>query len=477
MPRKKNINLTPKNEKALEEFLTYIKSTRTKNKGTLKSYYYSIQRVLYLANKDYNKIKSKDLHGIFSKIDGASCELIKTKFKIFLQWKKLNKLADSIKINYVEFKKPTKSHEDVLTSEEIQKLINTPIDLRDKALIELYIASGGRRQEISNLKIGDIEIGDVTIWLHINHSKTGHRKIPLVADPNIKSAIYPKNFITFYQSHHYKNKPTKPLFYSLSKSNKGSALNTGSINGIIDRIYKNSDIDKKITPHILRHTSATYDGLALSEQDMCLKYGWKHGSDMVKRYCHANVDHLNDFLLKQAGYTSEKIKDETICPRCKTVNNINSERCFQCNFILDRKLLMKELEQNEKLKEAYENEIKGLQGQIEILETKADKLEEYENRLNEIEIRILNILEKPKDPQLKHLFDIAISDVVKKCKLNPNQDKKLRKTIEKIYPKVLDEIKIQAKEENISLTEKIKNIENKPNIINSILSKHLKPKE
>ena len=341
MARKKTIYLSPKNEKALDEFITYIKATRTKNEGTLKSFRFSVQRVLHIANMDYNKIKIKDLHEVFSQIDGASCELIKTKFKIFLQWKKMNKLADSIKINYCEFKKATKSHEDILSPEEIQKFINTPLEVRDKALIELYIASGGRRKEISSLKFGDIKVTETIIRLYVNKGKTGERQIPLVADSKIASAIRPKNFLIFYKNHAYKYEPTKPFFYSLSKSNEGSALNEGSINGIIKRIWKKSGIEKKITTHILRHTSATYDGVYLSEHDMCLKYGWKPGSKMVYGYCHADVQQLEDSLKKRAGLTDEKVKEETICPKCNVINNVNAERCSNCNFILDRKLAIK----------------------------------------------------------------------------------------------------------------------------------------
>ena len=51
----------------------------------------------------------------------------------------------------------------VLTPEEIQTLINAPFELRDKALLETFICSGGKREEIAMLTIADIEIAESII--------------------------------------------------------------------------------------------------------------------------------------------------------------------------------------------------------------------------------------------------------------------------------------------------------------------------
>jgi len=426
MARKKTVHLSTKNENALEKFRTYIRATRSKNEGTLKSYYYSVQRVLHIVNKDYNKITSEDLDKAFSQIGGASCELIKTKFKIFLRWKKMDKLADSIKVNYSEFKKLTKSHKDILSPEEIKKFINTPLRLRDKALIELYIASGGRRKEISSLLIGDIEITETVVRLHLD-GKTGNRPVSIVANSQIASAINPKNFLIFYQNHPFKDDPTKPLFFSLSKSNRGSALNEGSINGIIERIYRESGIEKKITPHILRHTSATYDGSYLSEPDMRLKYGWKLGSKMVQRYCHANYQHLEDHLLKIAGLTDEKVREQTICPRCEEINNINAERCSRCNFILDRKLLMEKVEQDAKRNEATDKEIKDSKREIKDLHKEN---EEIKKRLNVVD-ELVTLL-KDEEVSLGNLKPLSEEAGQYEKELEQNATNKAMKRLQKL---------------------------------------------
>lgn len=43
-------------------------------------------------------------------------------------------------------------------------------------------------------------------------------------------------------------------------------------------------LNKRVTPHILRHTSATYYANLLNHQQLCYRYGWAMASNMPNRY-------------------------------------------------------------------------------------------------------------------------------------------------------------------------------------------------
>jgi len=380
MPRQKQIFLSKKNDKAIEDFIeNELIPNRSDNENTVKNYRESIKRVLNLVKKDFDKLTIQDLNQAFFKINGVTKELIKTKFRVFLRYHKLNVIADKIKPRFSKFNEPTKTDEDILTPEEIIKLVSTPIKLRDRAICELFIISGCSRIELAKLKIGNVKVEDVTIWLSIHHGKNSHndrkhRKIPIVTNHKIASALKPKNFFLWLEQHPYKNDYDKPVFYSDSRNNLGNELHPITFNNILTKANKDSGIKRRITPHILRHTGATYDGIYLHRDDLNLKYGWTKSSNMADRYVHQNVKHLNQKLKELAGLTEDKIEKDTICPNCQEKNYINAIRCIKCNHIFDREELIRIAEEKEQKFNAISENMISLQKNVKIVNKELDRV-------------------------------------------------------------------------------------------------------
>ncbi len=385
---RKEINfLSDKNKKLLDEFMNHIE-TKYHSKCTIKSFKFSIKKILSKIDKDIEKLKINELNEIFKEVEKTSAEIYKSKFRQFLKYYGLNELANKIQFNPKVLREQKKGLESVLTKEEIKTYIETPLYIRDKALCETYIVSGARLNEIRNLNVRDVEIEEATIWINIRVSKTKIRRIPIVAIEDNPVAIYPKNLINFIQSHPFKNQKDNPLFYSTSPNNYKGRLSAERIYQIITKTAKEAKIEHKITPHILRHTCASYDGYALSEQLLCQKFGWNVGSQMARRYCHQNDDMLNSYLLKKAGITEEQVKQESICPNCGESNNINSDRCVRCNYILNKKLMFEELEKRKniedrvkRLEEILTHFVKSDENNISTIEKLQEENEKLENEL------------------------------------------------------------------------------------------------
>jgi len=152
---------------------------------------------------------------------------------------------------------------------------------------------------------------------------------------------------------------------------------------LVRQARKTAKLTRHITPHLLRHTGASYDGSYLTEQDLCLKYGWVVGSDMARRYCHTSENRLAERLKKIAGVKDDE-ETKRKCPRCGELNSIHSENCSRCNQIMDYKRLMEEVEKKKNLEKQVNRTIKVVQNQImpEFLKMQ-DRLNYIENQVDE----------------------------------------------------------------------------------------------
>lgn len=462
MPNKK-MEDTIINANTVKEFEDYLKSKGITNNDNLKTYTLGVRTILNLIKKDWNNVKNEDIIKAFAtdKLKNTTKELYKQKLIKFYEFKKNKKLAKFIKSlsNNNILHKPTKTEDDILTKQELQKLIDCANNLRDKALIELYITTGARRSEICNLKIKDIKIEPAIIWVSINKSKSKIRKIPIVANKDIITSIYPENLVNYYNTHIFKNDLEKPLFYGRFLGNNIKPLYRDSINGILRKIVNKAKIQKKVTPHILRHTGATYDGYVLNEPLLTQKYGFNY--QQIKTYCHVSDNNFAEHLLKLAGITEEQIKKDSICPQCKQQININDKRCKTCNYILDRTLLLKELQkaQEEQLKiPELKNKLTNKENEnIKLLNLYTDtltKLDDYGNRINNIETK-LHISLNPKTPETQNTinyFKPILINFVEKL----TSKKILEETIKKIDEQtnfVLNELNQKTNDELINAIE------------------------
>jgi integrase/recombinase XerD len=142
----------------------------------------------------------------------------------------------------------------ILTQQEIIHLLqlpnlNTPIGIRDKAILELLYSSGIRRTELVNLDLYDANLRDQT--LHIRQPKNKRDRIIPFGDKAAESiekyllSSRPK----LTQSHNEK---------SLFLTQYGRQIKRHSLNYIIKLYSDKMKLDRRITPHCIRHTFATH---------------------------------------------------------------------------------------------------------------------------------------------------------------------------------------------------------------------------
>jgi integrase/recombinase XerD len=130
----------------------------------------------------------------------------------------------------------------VLSSNECKKLILTPKKMRDRFLIAFMYSAGLRINEVSRLKIQDIDIERMQI--HVVQSKGNKdRYVPL--SKYIAQSF--DKYLTLY-------KPNQFLFNSCN----GKKFSIRGIQRIFREALKLSGIKKNATSHTLRHSYATH---------------------------------------------------------------------------------------------------------------------------------------------------------------------------------------------------------------------------
>ena len=140
----------------------------------------------------------------------------------------------------------------ILTIEEVDNLLdiklNTPFDYRNKAMLELMYSSGLRVSELVDLKLNNIDLDNGYVRCLGKGKK--ERIIP-IGEIAIE---YLKKYINEYRNSMKKGYYTENVFLN----NHGKSITRQGFFLIIKNIAKEKNIDKNITPHMLRHSFATH---------------------------------------------------------------------------------------------------------------------------------------------------------------------------------------------------------------------------
>jgi len=356
----------PENKQAIQDFLTHYSS-----KGMKLSSVQTMEDNLVLlfkligTKKPFRTITNKDIDTAVqnSGWKPSSQEMLKRAAKQFFVHHKRKKIADGITLNSKACK-TIKSHDCILTIDEIEKLLNCFNEAMNRALVETLLLTGARLGEVQGLNVGSIRFEADTVWVDLRNSKTKIRSIPLI--PNNKNPIarYPINLEAWLRVHPSRNNKDAPLFLSRSVETKyyNQRISHQGIERLIRRAKTLTGITKRLHPHVFRHTCASYDGEILNEQMLCCKFGWELSSPMVRTYCHVDTNNLVKVLKEHAGIKPGEHQGKT-CPRCSEHHNLNAECCTRCGMILDTKKLMEEIEKKKQLEtrlETLENSMKVL---------------------------------------------------------------------------------------------------------------------
>lgn len=241
-----------------ETFLSYLEFEKEFSKNTIESYKNDLEdfkEYLKIINKKPEDIDKKDAFDYLiylsrKKLKPSSLRRKISSIRSFYRFLIREELIDRDPTNDLTFPKNEKKLPQILTVEEIEKLINViPKNSlkgkRDKAIIELLYSSGLRVSEIINLKIKDLDFNNNYLKCFGKGSK--ERIVPF--------GELAKNYIFDYLNEREKNNIKSEYLFT---TKKGEKLLRQEINNFLRVYSKRAKLKKKVHPHMLRHSFATH---------------------------------------------------------------------------------------------------------------------------------------------------------------------------------------------------------------------------
>ncbi len=314
-------------------------------------YLFDLEKTAHFKNKDFQDCNKKDIQTIIAKLEKTAYadetkRGVKIAIKKFFKWLKDidDKGVYPDEVKWISTTAKNNKHKlpaELLTEQEIIRLINNARKERDKAFISCLYESGARIAEILTLKIKNIVFDELGAKITV-FGKTGSRRIRLVS-----SAVYLKEWLNKHP-----DKDNVNSYVWIKGNNK--LIGYARIRDLLSQIAKRAGIKKKVNPHAFRHARATHLANFLTEAQLKEIFGWTQGSDMACIYVHLSNRDTDEAILKMYG-KQPKTKDNLQtplmpkpCPRCKTENEATNKFCKLCGLILDRQesenLIKQELE-------------------------------------------------------------------------------------------------------------------------------------
>jgi integrase/recombinase XerD len=168
----------------------------------------------------------------------------------------------------------------VLSVEEIFKIISSTNNIKHKCILSLLYSAGLRRQELLNLKIEDIDSDRMTIVIREGKGRKDRYTI-------LSTKVLEDLRVYFIE--------WKPKIY-LFEGSKGNQYGRSSVSKILQRAAKKAGIQKKVTPHMLRHSFATHlleSGTDLRYIQTLLGHNSSKTTEIYTRVTFGNIQKVN----------------------------------------------------------------------------------------------------------------------------------------------------------------------------------------
>lgn len=300
----------------------------------------------------FEKATTEDIKKLISSIESSSHYkdwskyLYKIGLRKFYKWlKKTDEYPEEVAWMKIRMKNGhNKLPEQMLTEEEIKKLIEVTRHPMERALVSVLYESGCRIGEILTLRIKNITFDEYGAQLIVD-GKTGQRRVRIIS-----AVPYLQEWLN---KHIFKDDPDSWVWLNERKK----VLKYNSALDLFIRLKKEAGIKKPVNPHNFRHSRATFLAKHLTERQLREFFGWKDFR-MADVYVHLAGRDVDTALLKMYGIevkennnNESKLKPRN-CPRCKEVNPVTNKFCSKCGMVIDEKTVIEIIERDTERKQA-----------------------------------------------------------------------------------------------------------------------------
>jgi integrase/recombinase XerD len=249
-------------EQLLDQFLHYLIVEKGLSKNTIEAYSHGLTRFLkHLRGKGVQEIRDIDkFHvrgfllalrkkNLAAKSIVRNLVAIRTFFRFLIE----EGILETNPVEELESPKVAKTLPEILTLKEIEQILEqpnlqTPLGIRDRAMLEMLYATGMRVSELTHLPTHQVNLEGGYVLLYGKGSK--ERIVPLGSE----AMKWVTQYLKTARGILAKRKESPSLF--INRSGKGMSRQ-GVWKNLKD-YGRRAGLRKRITPHLLRHSFASH---------------------------------------------------------------------------------------------------------------------------------------------------------------------------------------------------------------------------
>lgn len=297
-------------EKNISQFITYLTSETRYSPNTSTSYQNDLleyQKFIIKFKIDYCNISKDQIREYLKYLDQlkyskSTISRNLSALRHFYSYLEINNKVKTNPFKSIHNPKKDKKLPNFLQPDELQKIfdslkIETPLEIRNRLIVELLYATGLRVSELTDIKLSSIDINNHEIKVR---GKGNKERIVYFGD-------YAEKYLRLYLE------TARPLLIKKNKSdylflnNTGTNLSTRGVEEIIDKIVREASLKHNISPHVLRHTFAT-DMLNNGADLKSVQELLGHASlSTTQIYTHITNERLRSVYLKTFPRQQEKV--------------------------------------------------------------------------------------------------------------------------------------------------------------------------
>jgi tyrosine recombinase XerC len=247
----------------LEKFVTYLIAEKNASPYTVKNYRHEIGQFFdFLKEQGIDSWGGVDRYILrrylaWLQAEGyvkASITRRISELRSFCRYLVREDILDANPIRVISSPKVPKRLPDYLDLHQVEALLaapdaTAPQGQRDRAIMEVLYASGLRVSELVSLNLSNLDLrhGELRVW-----GKGAKERLALLGKPACRALT---RYIEDGRSKLIKeDRATSALFLN----RLGSRLSTRSVSNILDKYAKLAGLERRVTPHVMRHTFATH---------------------------------------------------------------------------------------------------------------------------------------------------------------------------------------------------------------------------
>lgn len=254
-------------EDSLEFYNKYLKYEKNLTPNTILAYRNDLLLMMdfFIKNKvcDVSEISLLVFRSFLKFLDKYqySSRTLLRKFSSYINYFKFLEKNSLISVQLsqaISLPKTEKRFYSFLSETEIKDLLeaigeSNNFEIRDSAIFELFYSTGARISEITGITLGKIDIINNEIEVFGKGRKSRTVYLNRVASDKLSLYLNIRNSFLFDS----KNKTYKKNNYLFLNKN-GGTLSSRFIRVLLDKYLKKAQINKKISPHGLRHSFASH---------------------------------------------------------------------------------------------------------------------------------------------------------------------------------------------------------------------------